>query len=101
MGTNIIVNDNTGVKESLARIEETLARIEETMAVTKAEFDAEFAKMDAAITEIAADINDLIAKLQAGGMTDAEEAQTFADLQSRTAALAQLGTVHTVPPPTP
>lgn len=97
MGTNIIINDNAGIKASLARIEQTLERIEHTMSVTKADFDAQFVALGAAIQEVANDINDLIARLQTGGLTDAEEQDVFNQLTAATATLTTLGQQWTPP----
>lgn len=80
MAINLTINDNTGIKDALTRIEVSLGRIERTMALTKQEFDAKFAEFGTTLGELSSDLADLVGKVTTGGLTPAEQVDVFQKL---------------------
>ncbi len=58
---------------------------------TQAEFEAAFAELDAETTRIGAVIDDLVAKLNAGGLTAEQETAILAQVKAETDKLRALG----------
>ena len=84
MTINININEGgTTLTRILERINTLMAKIED--------FDAKFAAFDAAIADVAGDIAALKAKVEAGGLSAAEEADVLAKLDAKVAALAAVG----------
>lgn len=100
MAINLTINDNTGIKDALTRIEKVLERIEKTMALTKAEFDAKFAEFGTTLGELASDLSDLVSKVTTGGLTETEQADVFKQLSDGVDSLKGLAAKWTpeVPP---
>ncbi len=82
-------------------LDEYQGKVEKAMATSKDFLDL-LAAMDAETTRIATKLDELLAKLQAGGMTDAEEAAVFAAATALSDRLKVIGTDPATPiPPTP
>ncbi len=81
-------------------LDETQGKLEKAMATSKDFLDL-LAAMDAETTRIATKLDELLAKLQAGGMSEAEEAEVFAAANALSDRLKTIGTDPVTPiPPT-
>lgn len=61
------------------------------MATTKAQFDQVLSEIDVETTRIATKVLDLLAQIQAGGMSPADEDAAFAAAQAQLAKLKTIG----------
>jgi ABC-type transporter Mla subunit MlaD len=84
---------------ALQRIEDSLAALTRKVDQMAVDFAAILAQIDEVTTRLATDIETLIARLTAGGHTEAEEEQLAADLQARIDALKGVATTAENPIP--
>ena len=79
-----------------------LERQMEQIMASNAQFAEALARVDVATTRIGADIQTLLARIQAGGLSEAEEAQVLTDIGTRAAALEAIAdSVENPVPPLP
>ncbi len=78
--------------DSVQRILLSLVKKVDKIMALADDLKASIAKLDAETTAIAAVITDLVSKLKAGTLTDAEKAEVFTQLEAVSAKLTTLGT---------
>ncbi len=94
----------TGLLTSLTNCEAAVDRIQtklETIMAKLQDFKDLLAAVDAETTRIALKIDELVGKLNAGGMTEAEEAEVLAQLSAHAAQLKAIGHDPNDPVPVP
>ncbi len=96
------MNVLTRILHSLLQIESSLDRIQQKLETTMAtlqNFKDLLAAVDVETNRIAAKIAALVAQLEAGGMTDAEEAEVLAGLSAQVDRLKTIGADSSNPIP--